>query len=107
MPLPTAQACARRMRPEPVPITTCRPRAHARRTRPVRARFVGKVDGLPAGWWVGVHYDEPVGKNDGSVKGVRYFACPPGHGGLLRPARVRVGDFPELDAFAFDSDDEI
>jgi tubulin-folding cofactor B len=73
----------------------------------VRARFVGKVDGLPAGWWVGVHYDEPVGKNDGSVKGVRYFACPPGHGGLLRPARVRVGDFPELDAFAFDSDDEI
>lgn len=72
-----------------------------------RRRYVGKVAGLPAGWWVGMHFDEPVGKNDGSVKGARYFACPAGHGGLVRPERVRIGDFPEVDAFAFSSDDEI
>ena len=43
--------------------------------------FVGnKVDGLPKGWWIGVKFDEPVGKNDGSVKknGVRLFECDDG-----------------------------
>ena len=57
------------------------------------------------GWWVGVQYDEPVGKNDGSVKGVRYFECPQGYGGMLRPHCVKVGDYPEIDEFA--SEDEI
>ena len=28
-------------------------------------KFVGKVDTLAAGYWVGVQYDEPVGKHDG------------------------------------------
>jgi tubulin-folding cofactor B len=45
--------------------------------------FVGnKVDGLPKGWWIGVKFDEPVGKNDGSVKknGVRLFECDDGYG---------------------------
>jgi hypothetical protein len=36
--------------------------------------FVGEgLSGLPAGRWVGITFDEPVGKNDGSVKGVRYW----------------------------------
>jgi len=35
--------------------------------------FIGRVPELPLGFWVGIKYDEPVGKNDGSVKGVRYF----------------------------------
>jgi tubulin-specific chaperone B len=35
--------------------------------------FIGRVPELPLGFWVGIKYDEPVGKNDGGVKGVRYF----------------------------------
>ena len=68
-------------------------------------KFVGKVDGLPLGWWVGVHYDEPVGKNDGCVKGQRLFECPMSYGAFVRPDKVETGDFPELDMLA--SDDEL
>ena len=63
-----------------------------------KVHFVGKdVEGLPLGWWIGVQYDEPLGKNDGSVKGVRLFSCPPNYGAILRPEKVKVGDFPPID----------
>lgn len=69
--------------------------------------FVGsKLEGLPAGWWIGVRYDEPVGKNDGSVKGVRYFQATKGFGGFVRPSRVTTGDFAPLDDLD-DEDDEL
>lgn len=59
--------------------------------------YVGSASFAP-GPWVGVVYDEPVGKNDGSVQGVRYFTCAPQCGGMVRPAMVTVGDFPpEID----------
>lgn len=41
--------------------------------------FIGETQFAP-GVWAGILLDEPIGKNDGSVSGVRYFACRPLHG---------------------------
>jgi len=64
-------------------------------------KFVGKVDGLQPGWWVGVHLDDPASGSsvqDGKVKDVVYFECPDKYGTFARPAMVTCGDFPnELD----------
>eukprot|EP01105_Mastigella_eilhardi_P012119 TRINITY_DN2789_c0_g1_i2.p1 TRINITY_DN2789_c0_g1~~TRINITY_DN2789_c0_g1_i2.p1 ORF type:complete len:220 (+),score=63.93 TRINITY_DN2789_c0_g1_i2:44-661(+) len=59
-------------------------------------RYVGAV-AFAAGARVGVQFDEPVGKHDGTVKGKQYFACPPKYGAFFKPAEVEVGDFPERD----------
>jgi len=64
-------------------------------------RYVGLV-GFQSGYWIGVEYDEPLGKNDGSVQGESYFTCNPNYGAFLRPDRIEVGDFPPE---SFDSED--
>ncbi|KAL3691899.1 hypothetical protein R1sor_005550 [Riccia sorocarpa] len=69
-------------------------------------KYVGKAENLAPGFWIGVQYDEPVGKHDGMVKGTRFFTCPPQHGSMLRPDKVKVGDYPERDPFE-DEDEEI
>lgn len=75
-------------------------------------KFVGKVDGLKGGFWVGVRLDEPLGKNDGTVKGVAVFECPVNHGTFVRGKNIVVGDYPERsllddgeDGFEIDADE--
>ena len=47
--------------------------------------------------WVGVRYDEPYGKHNGTVQGKSYFSCESGYGAFVRPKHVECGDFNELD----------
>ena len=75
--------------------------------------FVGEVPEIGGGGhWVGVTFDEPVGKTDGTVQGgkKRYFdAGGPNMGGFVRGKNVQVGDYPErdiMDEFS-DSEDEL
>ena len=47
------------------------------------------------GKWIGVILDEPKGKNDGTVKGKRYFNCKENYGIFVRQTQVAVVDEPE------------
>ncbi|KAL2314771.1 Cell polarity protein alp11 [Schizosaccharomyces pombe] len=61
-------------------------------------RYIGLVPEINNdNLWVGVEFDEPVGKNDGSVSGKRYFNAKNKHGSFLRSSEVEVGDFPPED----------
>jgi len=66
-------------------------------------KYLGKLHER-TGYFVGVKFDLPVGKNDGSVRGKKYFECEPTYGLFAFPQNVEVGNFPEEDLFG--SDDE-
>ncbi|KAL7623849.1 hypothetical protein AAE478_005405 [Parahypoxylon ruwenzoriense] len=64
-------------------------------------KYVGEVKEIPGsiGAWVGIHLDEPAGKNDGSIGSTRYWGTESAlkHGVFVRPERVEVGEWPVLD----------
>lgn len=86
----------------------CVVRSEGRPERRGWLRFVGVVPEIsPIDIWCGVQFDEPVGKNDGSIKGTVYFGpVNAKYGGFVKPTSVETGaqySPLELDA----SEDEI
>lgn len=72
-------------------------------------KFVGEVPEIKGHqlFWVGIELDEPLGKNNGTLQGVRYFEAKANHGSFAKPSNVEVGDFPEIDPFADDDEEEL
>ncbi|MCJ8742308.1 hypothetical protein PDJAM_G00080680 [Pangasius djambal] len=65
--------------------------------KPGYVRFVGGTQFAP-GQWAGIVLDEPIGKNDGSVAGVRYFQCEDLRGIFTRPSKLSRTPLPECEA---------
>lgn len=57
-------------------------------------QYFGKTHIAP-GFWCGIELDDPEGKHDGSVEGVRYFECSFGHG-IFAPAE-RVSKIEQIE----------
>ncbi|XP_027422699.1 CAP-Gly domain-containing linker protein 1 isoform X10 [Bos indicus x Bos taurus] len=55
--------------------------------KPGFIQFLGETQFAP-GQWAGIVLDEPIGKNDGSVAGVRYFQCELLKGIFTRPSKL-------------------
>lgn len=62
--------------------------------KPGNVQFIGGTQFAP-GQWAGIVLDEPIGKNDGSVAGVRYFQCEDGRGIFTRPSKLSKTALPE------------
>lgn len=71
----------------------CKVTVKGKPTRVGTVRYKGPIEVKP-GTFVGVQFDEPLGNNDGSVNGVKFFECPPKYGSFVPPIAVEVGDFP-------------
>ena len=69
-------------------------------------KYVGKVPGLGAGFWIGVLLDEPTGDSNGKHKNKTYFEAGDKCAMFVRPTDLTVGDFREKDPFV-EEDDEI
>ncbi|ODV62765.1 Alf1p, partial [Ascoidea rubescens DSM 1968] len=48
-------------------------------------KYIGKIKEIDNDFiWVGIEFDEPVGKNNGSIKNYHYFNCKKNYGGFLK-----------------------
>ncbi|XP_052423683.1 CAP-Gly domain-containing linker protein 1 [Carassius gibelio] len=65
--------------------------------KPGYVQFIGGTQFAP-GQWAGIVLDEPIGKNDGSVSGVRYFQCEDLRGIFTRPSKLSHTPLPEREA---------
>ena len=75
--------------------------------RKAAVAFVGKVPEIAPGFWVGVVYSRPDGKNDGSISGVRYFKCTMDHGSFLRPNHIQADPEGTAEQEAMEEEDEV
>ncbi|ORX63029.1 hypothetical protein DM01DRAFT_1403421 [Hesseltinella vesiculosa] len=50
-------------------------------------RFVGETQFKP-GIWAGIELDDDIGKNNGAVKGIRYFTCPDQRGLFILVSKI-------------------
>ncbi|KAF6041004.1 CLIP1 [Bugula neritina] len=60
-------------------------------SKPGVIAYLGDVK-FANGDFAGVVLDEPVGKNDGSVKGTRYFQCEPNKGVFVKASKLSKND---------------
>ncbi|XP_058839404.1 tubulin-folding cofactor B [Topomyia yanbarensis] len=81
----------------------CRVTSKGQPTRLGTVMYKGELEGK-AGMFIGVKFDEPLGANDGTCNGKRYFECPPKYGSFVTAKAVEIGDFPVED---FGLDDEL
>ncbi|XP_076876842.1 restin isoform X2 [Brachyhypopomus gauderio] len=65
--------------------------------KPGYVQFIGSTQFAP-GQWAGIVLDEPIGKNDGSVAGIRYFQCEDLRGIFTRPSKLSRTLVPEREA---------
>ncbi|XP_066997718.2 CAP-Gly domain-containing linker protein 1 isoform X3 [Anabrus simplex] len=65
-------------------------------TKPGQIAYIGDTQFAP-GEWAGVVLDDPIGKNDGSVAGIRYFQCEQKRGVFSRLTRLTREPLSQVD----------
>lgn len=71
-------------------------------------KYIGELEGQKEFVYVGIAFDEPIGKHDGTHKpsGKRYFQTDHNCGAFIISPHVQAGDYPEIDPFASDEEKE-
>lgn len=73
-------------------------------------RFIGTIPEISGSdTWCGVEFDEPVGKNNGSINGTTYFGPVNANcGGFVKPSNVKTGfEYTPFELEGLSSEDEV